>query len=173
MVAAHLAIFDCPVPVVGALERFAINGGAAFALACDLLVAGETSFIQIGEIRQGMAAPMNLAWLLARYPVSVASQLVLTGRRFNGSDLHRLGVALDVVADAEVKESARALAVDIAEWPSANVRNLKGAIRDLGAGGGPVSDQVGGRAWVDRARASTPLPTGGAMRPIHVDGIDR
>ena len=37
LVAAHLAIFDCPVPVVGALERFAINGGAAFALACDLV----------------------------------------------------------------------------------------------------------------------------------------
>ena len=175
LVAAHLAIFDCPVPVVGALERFAVNGGAAFALACDLLVAGETSFIQIGEIRQGMAAPMNLAWLLARYPVSVASQLVLTGRRFNGPDLHRLGVALDVVADTEVKESARALAVDIAEWSSANVRNLKGAIRDLGAVGGPVSDQVGGRAWFDRVRASMPLPTGGGMRPIHVDGerIDR
>ena len=84
-------------------------------------------------------------------------------------------MALDVVADIEVKESARALAVDIAEWSSANVRNLKGAIRDLGAVGGPASDQVGGRAWFDRARASTPLPTGGAMRPIHVDGegIDR
>ena len=133
-------------------------------------MVGETSFIQVGEIRQGMAAPMNLSWLLARHPVSVASQLVLTGRRFNGPDLHRLGVALDVVADAEVKESARALAVDIAEWSSANVRNLKGAIRDLGAGGGPVSDPMGGRAWFDRARASTPLATGGVMRPIHVDG---
>ena len=148
---------------------------AAFALACDLLVVGETSFIQVGEIRQGMAAPMNLAWLLARHPVSVASQLVLTGRRFNGPDLHRLGVALDVVADAEVKESARTLAADLAAWPSANVRNLKGAIRDLGAGGGSLSDPMGGRAWFDQARASTPLPTGGAMRPIHVDGegIDR
>ena len=142
LVAAHLAIFDCPVPVVGALERFAVNGGAAFALACDLLVVGETSFIQVGEIRQGMAAPMNLAWLLARHPGSVATQLVLTGRRFNGPDLHRLGLALDVVADAEVKESASALAADLAAWPSANVRNLKGAIRDLGADGGPVSDPV-------------------------------
>ncbi|MEE3353689.1 MAG: enoyl-CoA hydratase-related protein, partial [Actinomycetota bacterium] len=115
------------------------------------------------------------AWLLARHPVSVASQLVLTGRRFNGPDLHRLGVALDVVADAEVKESARTLAADLAAWPSANVRNLKGAIRDLGAGGGSLSDPMGGRAWFDQARASTPLPTGGAMRPIHVDGegIDR
>ena len=74
-----------------------------------------------------------------------------------------------------MKESARALAVDIAEWPSVNVRNLKGAIRDLGAGGGPVSDPVGSRAWFDRARASAPLPTGGVMRPVHVDGegIDR
>lgn len=168
LAAAHLAIFDCPVPVVGALERFAVNGGAAFALACDLLVVGETSFIQVGEIRQGMAAPMNLAWLLARHPASVAAQMVLTGRRFHGPDLHRLGVALDVVADADVLEEARVLATDLAGWPPANVRDLKDAIRSLAVGGGPGSGPDAGRAWFDRARASTPLPDGAAMRPVHV-----
>ena len=59
--AAHTALGACPQPVVVALERYAINGGAAFALAGDLVVAGRESWLQVGEARLGMNAPMNLA----------------------------------------------------------------------------------------------------------------
>ncbi|MCY4056782.1 MAG: enoyl-CoA hydratase/isomerase family protein, partial [Gammaproteobacteria bacterium] len=93
---AHKAIFECRKPVVVALERFAINGGAALALAADLLVAGENAFLHVGEVRQGMAAPYNLAWLRFRHSESVAAQLTLTGRRFTGSELVALGVAYAV-----------------------------------------------------------------------------
>ncbi len=48
--AAHAAIYDCPKVIVGALERFAINGGGALALSCDLLVAGRNAYLQVGEI---------------------------------------------------------------------------------------------------------------------------
>lgn len=64
---AHVALGACPHPVVVSLERYAINGGAAFALAGDLIVAGRDSWLQVGEVRLGMNAPMNLAWLVARY----------------------------------------------------------------------------------------------------------
>jgi enoyl-CoA hydratase/carnithine racemase len=161
LVAAHRAIYACPVPVVGALERFAINGGAAFALACDLLVAGQTAFLQVGEIRQGLAAPMNLAWLLARRPASVAEQLTLTGRRFTGPDLHRLGVALDVVADDGVLDAARVLATEIASYPRVGARMIKATTRALYEGGGPAGDDD----WFDLARSGNPLPAAGSLRP--------
>ena len=161
LVAAHRAIYDCPVPVVGALERFAINGGAAFALACDLLVAGETAFLQVGEVRQGLAAPMNLAWLLARRPASVAEQLTLTGRRFTGPDLHRLGVALDVLADDGVLDAARVLATEIASYPRAGARAIKATTRALYEGAGPAGDSD----WFDLAQSGNPLPAGGSVRP--------
>ena len=83
MVGVGPRLSHIPIGLV-ALERFAINGGAAFALAADLLVVGREAYLQVGEIRQGMAAPMNLAWLLARHPASVAEQIALTGRRFVG-----------------------------------------------------------------------------------------
>ncbi|HIE68447.1 MAG TPA: enoyl-CoA hydratase/isomerase family protein [Acidimicrobiia bacterium] len=161
LVGAHRAIYACPVPVVGALERFAINGGAAFALACDLLVAGQTAFLQVGEIRQGLAAPMNLAWLLARRPASVAEQLTLTGRRFTGPDLHRLGVALDVVADDGVLDAARVLATEIASYPRVGARMIKATTRALYEGGGPAGDDD----WFDLARSGNPLPAAGSLRP--------
>ena len=75
--AAHVAIAACPHPVVVALERYAINGGAAFALAGDLIVTGTNAWLQVSEVRMGMNAPMNLAWLVARYPVATVLHVVL------------------------------------------------------------------------------------------------
>ena len=115
--AAHRAIFDCTKPIVAALERYAINGGAALALAADLLVAGETAFLQVGEVRQGMAAPYNMSWLRLRHSENVAAQLTLTGRRFPGSELAALGIAYSAVPDDEVVASARQLVAELATYP--------------------------------------------------------
>ena len=42
------------------LSFAALPQNAALGLACDFLVAGETAFLQVGEIQQGMPAPMKL-----------------------------------------------------------------------------------------------------------------
>ncbi|MBT7471313.1 MAG: enoyl-CoA hydratase/isomerase family protein [Actinobacteria bacterium] len=126
--AAHKAIYACPVPVVGALERFAINGGASLALACDLLVAGQGAYLQVAEIKLGMAAPLNLTWLHERFSVAAAQQLVLTGRKFFGPDLHRLGIALEVVKDDQVLAQATQVAREIAQCPPQGVRALKAGL---------------------------------------------
>ncbi|MEZ5230633.1 MAG: enoyl-CoA hydratase/isomerase family protein [Acidimicrobiales bacterium] len=59
----HIALFRCACPIVVALERYGINAGTSLALSGDLVIAGETSFLQVGEIQQGAAIPMNAAWL--------------------------------------------------------------------------------------------------------------
>jgi len=68
---AHRALFDCATPVIGAMERYAINGGAALAIACDYLIVGEEAFLQVGEVQIGMAAPYNMAWLNLRHSEAV------------------------------------------------------------------------------------------------------
>ncbi len=161
-VAAHRAIADCPVPVVGALERFAINGGAGLALACDLLVAGEGAFLQVGEVRQGMPAGMNLAWLSGRHPLTVIHQLTLTGRRFSGPELHRLGIALDVVPDDGVLDTARDLAMEIAGFPGSAGRTMKEQAAGMVADG--VADVGAAAARIDRGAAL--LAAGGRLRPV-------
>ena len=155
--AAHRAIAECPVPVVGALERFAINGGAGLALACDLLVAGEGAFLQVGEVRQGMPAAMNLAWLSGRHPLSVIHQITLPGRRLSGLDLHRLGIALDVVADDEVLDAARRLALEIAGFPGSAGRMMKEHTA------GMVADAVTSADRIDRGAVL--LAAAGQLRP--------
>ena len=123
--AAHSALGACPKPVVVALERYAINGGAAFALAGDLIVVGADAWLQVGEARLGMNAPMNLAWLVARYPIATVLQIVLPGARLSSDDLVRLGIAHEVVDDGQVRARAEALATEIAAFPHGSAQRLK------------------------------------------------
>ena len=127
--AAHKAIYECGKPIVAALERFAINGGAALALAADILVAGETAFLQVGEVKQGMAAPYNMAWLRLRHSESAAAQLTMTGRRFPGSELAAMGIAYAAVADDQVVAAARQLVEELAAYPKGALARIKTLLR--------------------------------------------
>jgi enoyl-CoA hydratase/carnithine racemase len=147
----HTAIFDSPKIVIGALQRAAINGGASLALACDFLIAGETSFLQVGEIQQNMGAPMNLAWLTLRHSEAVAARVALLGDRLAGPTLVGLGLAYACVPDDEVLDAVDALAERLATHDRGGVRQVKSALRRAGAG-------VPAEEWFARSaplRAST------------------
>lgn len=139
----HLALYRCPKPVIGALERYAINGGSSLALGCDLLIAGDSAFIQVGEVQMNSAAPMNMAWLAIRHSEAVAARLALIGDRVSAQELLRLGVATEVVPDDHVVARARELADTIAAYPPGAAATIKTAYRRLGPG--PTAE-----AWFDR-----------------------
>lgn len=154
----HRAIFDSPCIVIGALERAAVNGGAALALACDFLVAGNESFLQVGEIQQGMAAPMNMAWLRLRFSEAVAGRLALLGDRVQGQELVGLGVAYRSVADAEVLAAVDELAERMAKHEPTGVRRIKTSLRRTA-----VTETA--EEWFARALAADPLPSK-TVRPL-------
>ena len=143
--AAHTALYDCGKPIVA----------AALALAADLLIAGETAFLQVGEVRQAMAAPFNIAWLRLRHPESVAAKLALTGRRFTGPELAAMGVAYACVPDEEVLPRARELAAELASYPAGAAARIKATMR--------AYNDASANAWFDRAIAAN--PSTGRMSP--------
>ncbi len=173
----HRAIFDSDRIIVGALERAAVNGGAALALACDFLVAGDESFLQVGEIQQGMAAPMNTAWLLLRHPESVVARVALLGDRIPGPELVRLGLAHTSVADDQVWPAALELAGRLAAHDPIGARRIKTSLRRAGlaapAAGADETDgtveidaaETAAEAWFRRALEADPL-AGRRMRPV-------
>ncbi|WP_432262208.1 enoyl-CoA hydratase/isomerase family protein [Cupriavidus sp. TMH.W2] len=125
----HLGLLHSRKAWIVALERHAINGGAALALAGDLLVCGAGAFLQIGEIRLGMAAPRNADWLALRHAEAVAARLSLLGDRVPAPELLRLGIATELVEDAEVLDRARGLAATIGGFPAEGVAAIKGGMR--------------------------------------------
>ncbi len=138
----HRDLHACPAVVICALERYAINAGAALALGADLMVAGEGAVLTVGEAAIGMHAPMNLAWLRLKAPESVAAQLALGAGRMAGPDLHRLGLAWAVLPDAEVQDHARSAAIRMAGWPAGTLAGIKAALRRPLPQGGDIFDAV-------------------------------
>ncbi|CAB4368202.1 unannotated protein [freshwater metagenome] len=81
------------------------------------MVAGETSFLQVGEIAMGVAAPMCQAWLHLKHSPAVADRVVLVGDRIVGASLTELGLVSEIVADSDVAQRARDVADHIASHP--------------------------------------------------------
>ncbi len=106
----HVAMFESPKPVVGALERYAIAGGSGLALACDLLVVGEEAYLHVAEAQVGIPAPMNVAWLQLRAGAAATMDLCLLAERIPGPRLVEMGLAARCVPDADVVATARDVA---------------------------------------------------------------
>ncbi len=155
--ATHKALFQSKKPLVVALERFAINGGAALALAGDLMFVGRESFLQVGEVRQGMAAPYNMAWLRLRHSAAITARLALTGHRFYGRELVEMGVAYAAPKEGSVVAEAIALVEELVDYPDQALERIKTTLR--------AYDDENADAWFDRATRATE-PTGSPPRAV-------
>lgn len=130
----HIALWNCPKPVVGAVERAAIAGGSALCFACDFIVAGETARIGATEARMGMAgAPVNVAWLLARWGYNTAVQITQSARLYNGRELREMGIAFKCAPDEQVLAEARALADELCQNPGHAMSAMKRTIQRVAA----------------------------------------
>ncbi len=140
----HKAIYRCPVPIVVALERFAINAGAALALAAEVVVAGQSSFLQVSEIAMGVPAPMCQAWLSLRHSPAVSDRLTLLADRVPAAELLRLGLVTEVVEDTDVVSRAQVLGDRIAGFPTSGRKGIARVWQQLR----PPIDDVD--AWFSR-----------------------
>ena len=125
----HELLFALPQPIITAVERYSINGGSALALAGDLCIVGETTFMEVSEAKLGMAAPRNMFWLNQRHSESVIARLTLLADRVPGPELVRLGLATEMVADDQVLARARELATQLAAYPPGGLAAIKAGYR--------------------------------------------
>jgi enoyl-CoA hydratase/carnithine racemase len=99
------------------------------ALACDLTVVGEDSALALNFAQLGLHPGMGATFLLPRrVGAQRASELLFTGRRFDGREAQAMGLALEAVPRAEVLPRATALARRIAANGPLAVRALKRAL---------------------------------------------
>lgn len=127
-------------PVICAIERYALGGGAELALACDLRILGRASQIGFPETDMGLFPGAGGTQRLARLlGPSRAFRLMAEGTRLRGDDARKAGVVDEVVDDNAVVDEAVALARRLARRPTRALGLLKRAIyegwgRELSAG---------------------------------------
>ena len=122
-------IENLPVPVIAAINGYAIGGGTEVALACDLrLVAAEASLI-FRQVDMGLITAWGGGQRLQRLVGPArASRLLLLGEAVSARDALALGLVDRVVARSGLMQEARALARRIAAKPPLAIRAMKRAL---------------------------------------------
>lgn len=108
-------MFRTRKPIIAAVHGAAIGGGLGLACAADFRVTCPEARFSANFARLGFHPGFGLTELLPRLVgQQAAAQLFLTGRRIDGAEATRLGLADLLVAKAEVRDAALRLAAEIA-----------------------------------------------------------
>ncbi len=111
-------------PVIAAVTGFAVAGGLELACWCDLRVAEEDAVFGVYCRRWGVplidGGTVRLPRLVG---LSVALDLILTGRAMAADEALRVGLANRVVPKGTARAAAEALALQIAAFPQGCMRN--------------------------------------------------
>jgi len=122
-------VLRCPVPVIAAVEGFALAGGCELAILSDFIVASETAVFGVPETTLGIFPGIGGTQILPRLlGAPLAKELIFTGRRMKADEAKAAGLVNHLVP----KGQARARALEIATTIAANgpiaVRQAKKAI---------------------------------------------
>lgn len=98
-----------PQPIISLVHGPACGGGIALALASDIRIAGESARMNAAFIRIGLSAcDIGVSYFLPRLVgVSVASELMMTGRFINANRAERVGLVSEVVLDDQLSAAAQ------------------------------------------------------------------
>ncbi len=124
------ALRAVPVPMIAAVEGFALGGGCELALCCDLIIASATATFGFPEVGLGLIPGEGGTQLLPRrIGLNKAADLVLTGRRVDAEEAQQLGLAYRLVPEGAARSSALELAQQIAAKSPVSLRAAKRALR--------------------------------------------
>ena len=122
-------VLHCPVPVIAAVEGFAMGGGCELAVLSDLIVASETAVFAVPEVTRGIFQGIGGTQLLPRIiGAPAAKEMIFTGRRVNAGEARALGLVNHVVPKGQARPRALEIAATIAENGPIAVRQAKKAI---------------------------------------------
>lgn len=108
------ALEALPQPVIGRINGHCFTGGLELALGCDLIVAGESATFADTHGKWGLAPIWGMSVRLPeRVGRGAAKELMFTGRRIDGLEAARIGLADRCVPDSELDGAVVALAAEI------------------------------------------------------------
>jgi enoyl-CoA hydratase len=127
--AAFAAVYDCPVPVIAAVQGFCLGGGVGLAGNADLIVAADDATFGLPEVDRGaLGAATHLARLV---PPQLMRTMVYTCRTVSADELHRFGSVLEVVPAGQLRAAARRVAEQIAGKDPFVIRRAKESLNGI------------------------------------------
>ncbi|MDE2689570.1 MAG: enoyl-CoA hydratase-related protein [Acidobacteriota bacterium] len=121
-----LRMAELDKPIVAALPGPAAGAGLSIALAADLRVMADDTFVTTAFRRIGLSGDYGSSWFLTRLVgPAVAKELLMTGRRIPAEECLRLGIVNRIVPFDDLAAEARGLALELANGPRAALGYMK------------------------------------------------
>ncbi len=125
-----LALEQVPVPVIAAINGYALGGGSEIALACDMRIVDANVRMGMVQIHMGLTPGWGAGQRLLRtVGYANAMQLLLQGERLKAEDVQRFGLANQVTGAGQALNVALEFASDIASKPPDVVRGIKALLQ--------------------------------------------
>jgi enoyl-CoA hydratase len=123
---ATMRLWALPKPTIAAVRGYCLAGGCELAMACDMIVSGQSGRFGEPEIRYG-SGPVTLLmpFIIGQ---KKTNELLFTGDMIDAEAAERAGMINRVVADAEVEAEVEALVRKIAPTPLPVLRLTKIAL---------------------------------------------
>ena len=136
-----LAMRQLPKPLVAAVNGSAAGAGMSLALACDVVLAGESaSFLQAFS-KIGLVPDCGSTWFLPRIVGDVrARAMMLMAEKIPARDALQYGLVWKVVADDVLAAEAARCAGHLAKMPTRALDLIKQALTQSAASG--LGDQL-------------------------------
>lgn len=133
-----------PIPVIAAVNGFALGGGCEISMSCDIRLCSDNAVFGQPEVGLGITPGFGGTQRLARLVgAGMAKQLIYTARNIKAADAYRIGLVNDVfkatvdeegnvtaTAQENLLAGAKKMAAGIAANAPIAVRNCKKAIND-------------------------------------------
>lgn len=122
-------VADHPLPTVAVVEGWALGGGCELALACDFRITTADAKWGLPEVRLGLVPSGGALWRLPRLVGgSIAADLIMTGRRIEGLEAHRIGLAQRLAEPTAIESVLGDLLDDLSATVPQAVRLAKEAM---------------------------------------------
>lgn len=129
--ACTMAIYNSPIPVICAVDGYALGGGMEIILAADITVATKNAMVGIPTINLGGIPGWGSTQLLPRLVgPSRAADILLTGRTLSAEECYNLHIIEYLVEKDQLMEKAMELASTITDKAPLAVRNMKKALHE-------------------------------------------
>jgi enoyl-CoA hydratase len=127
--AAFAAVYECPVPVVAAVNGFCLGGGIGLVGNADVIVAADDATFGLPEVDRGaLGAATHLSRLVPQHKMRA---MVYTSATTTAQELHHFGSVLRVVPQAELRDAAMEVAAQIAAKSPTVIRAAKESLNGI------------------------------------------
>ena len=120
-----------PIPVIAAINGFALGGGCEISMSCDIRICSDNAIFGQPEVGLGITPGFGGTQRLARLVgEGMAKQMIYSARNIKADEALRIGLVNAVYKQDELLPAAKKLAQTIAQNAPIAIRNCKKAINE-------------------------------------------